>query len=126
MPRVAMMFSIRDSRLTLMLPRLLLATILLPCLANAQDVRIRVDPSAPPAAPGNEDRTVFPTIQNAMDHHPFAGGPAPGKDGRPARVYIEIAPGTYHERVIVTQNHTNITFLGKGKSPEAVVITNAL
>jgi pectinesterase len=53
-----------------------------------------------------------------MDHHPFAG---PG-----GRVYIEIAPGTYHERVIVTQNHTNITFLGMGKSPEDVVITNSL
>src|SRR5258708_4693935 len=103
---------------------LLLAAILVPTLAHAQDVGVRVAPPAPPAAPGNEDRAVFPTIQNAMDHHPFAG-PAPGKDGRPARVYIEIAPGTYHERVIITQNHTNITFLGKGKSPEDVVITNS-
>jgi pectinesterase len=93
--------------------------------AYAQNVHVRVDPSAPPAAPGNEDRTVFPTIQNSIDHHPFAG-PAPGKDGRPARVYIEIAPGTYHERVIITQNHTNITLIGKGKSPEDVVITNSL
>ena len=41
-------------------------------------------------------------------------------------MYIEIAPGTYHERVIVTQNHSNITFLGMGKSPEDVVITNSL
>ena len=104
---------------------LLLAAILVPTLAHPQDVHVRVDPSAPPAAPGNEDRTVFPTIQNAMDHHPFAG-PAPGKDGRPARVYIEIAPGTYHERVIITQNHTNITLIGKGKSPEDVVITKSL
>jgi pectinesterase len=104
---------------------LLLATIFLPILAHAQDVHIRVDPSAPHANPGDENLTVFPTIQNAMDHHPFAG-PAPGKDGRPARVYIEIAPGTYRERVIITQNHTNITLLGMGKSPEDVVITNSL
>jgi len=93
--------------------------------ASAQDIHVRVDPSAPHANPGNEDRTIFPTIQNALDHHPFAG-PAPGKNGGPARVYIEIAPGTYHERVIVTQNHTNITLLGRGKSPEDVVITNSL
>jgi len=97
---------------------LLLAAVLLSAVTYAQDVHIRVDPSAPSAAPGNEGRTVFPTIQNAMDHHPFAG---PG-----GRVYIEIEPGTYHERVIITQNHTNITFLGKGKSPEDVIITNAL
>jgi pectinesterase len=101
-----------------MLTRLLLATVLLPIFSYAQDVHIRVDPSAPPAAPGNEDRTVFPTIQNAMDHHPW---PSPG-----GRVYIEIAPGTYHERVIITQNHPNITFLGMGKTPQDVVITNSL
>jgi pectinesterase len=41
-------------------------------------------------------------------------------------VYIEIAPGVYHERVIVTQNHTNITLVGMGKSPADVVITNSL
>ena len=97
---------------------LLLAAILLPTVAYAQDVRVRVDPSAPTAAPGNEDRTIFPTIQNAMDHHPW---PGPG-----GRVYIEIAPGTYNERVIITQNHTNITLIGTGKSPEDVVITNSL
>jgi pectinesterase len=97
---------------------LLAAAVLLATIAYAQDVHVRVDPSAPSAAPGNEDRTVFPTIQNAMDHHPWAG---PG-----GRVFIEIAPGTYHERVIITQNHSNITFIGKGKSPEDVVITNSL
>jgi pectinesterase len=86
--------------------------------AYAQDVHVRVDPSAPHANPGNENLTVFPTIQNALDHHPW---PAPG-----GRVYIEIAPGTYRERVIVTQNHPNITLLGTGKSPEDVVITNSL
>lgn len=84
----------------------------------AADVHVRVDPAALPAAPGNENRTTFPTIQNALDHHLFAtnGG----------RVYIEIAPGTYHERVIITQNHANITLVGTGKSPEDVVITNSL
>ena len=101
-----------------MRPSLLLAAILLPTIAHAQDVHVRVDPSAPTAAPGNENRTTFPTIQNAMDHHPW---PGPG-----GRVYIEIAPGTYRERVIITQNHTNITLIGTGKSPEDVVITNSL
>jgi pectinesterase len=90
--------------------------------ACAQDVHVRVSPDV---KTGIEGTTEFPTIQMAMDHHPFAG-PAPGKNGRPARVYIEIASGTYHERVIVTQNHANITFLGMGKSPKDVVITNSL
>jgi pectinesterase len=98
--------------------QLLLTTFILSTLAHAQDVHVRVDPSAPHANPGNENLTVFPTIQNALDHHPFAG---PG-----GRVYIEIAPGTYNERVIITQNHTNITLLGTGKSPKDVVITNSL
>jgi pectinesterase len=83
--------------------------------ASAQDVHVRVSHDV---KTGIEGTTEFPTIQMAMDHHPFAG---PG-----GRVYIEIAPGTYHERVIVTQNHPNITFLGMGKSPEDVVITNSL
>src|SRR5580658_4594349 len=101
------------------LPCILFATMLT-CSAAAQDVHVRVSPDV---KTGIESTTEYPTIQMAMDHHPFAGL-APGKDGRPARVYIEIEPGTYHERVIVTQNHTNITFLGKGKSPEDVVLTN--
>jgi pectinesterase len=109
------------------LPGLLALTVsaCLTTAALAQDVHIRVDPSAPHANPGNEDRTVFPTIQNALDHHPWPG-PGPSKDGKPARVYIEIAPGTYHERVIITQNHPNITLIGTGKGPEDVVITNSL
>src|SRR3984957_9657969 len=94
----------------------------LPALAaSAQDVHVRVQPgapSSPPANAGSEEMTTFPTIQNALDHHPFAG---PG-----GRVYIEIAPGTYHERVIVTQNHQNITFVGMGAKPEDTVITNSL
>jgi pectinesterase len=72
----------------------------------AQDVHVRVSPDV---KTGIEGTTEFPTIQMAMDHHPFAGK---GADGKPGRVYIEIAPGVYHERVIVTQNHTNITLVG--------------
>ena len=88
--------------------------------ARAQDVHVRVSPDV---KTGIEGTTEFPTIQMAMDHHPFAGV---GKDGKPGRVYIEIAPGIYHERVIVTQNHTNITLVGMGKTPADVVITNSL
>src|SRR5580698_6621025 len=95
--------------------RLLLAAVALSGTAFAQDVHVRVSPDV---KTGIESTTEYPTIQMAMDHHPFAG---PG-----GRVYIEIAPGTYHERVIVTQHHTNITFVGMGKSPEDVVITNSL
>ncbi len=87
---------------------------------HAQDVHVRVSPDV---KTGIEGTTEFPTIQMAMDHHPFAGI---GPGGKPGRVYIEIAPGIYHERVIVTQNHTNITLVGMGKSPEDVVITNSL
>src|SRR6185437_13750626 len=94
-----------------------------PALASGADVHVRVDPAAPHANPGQENLTTFPTIQNVLDHHPFA---TPNPDGTPGRVYIEIAPGTYHERVIVTQNHANITLIGLGKSPEDVVITNSL
>ena len=88
---------------------------------SAQDVHVRVQPGASsigPAQTGSEEQTVFPTIQNALDHHPFAG---PG-----GRVFIEIAPGTYRERIIVTQNHQNITFLGTGAKPEDTVIANSL
>jgi pectinesterase len=88
--------------------------------ADAQDVHVRVSPDV---TTGIEGTTEFPTIQMAMDHHPFAGI---GKGGKPGRVYIQIAPGVYHERVIVTQNHTNITLVGMGKSPADVVITNSL
>ena len=66
---------------------------------------------------------MFRTIVMAMDHHPFA---TPNPDGTPGRVFIEIAPGTYNERVIVTQNHNNITLIGMGKSPSDVIITNSL
>jgi len=95
------------------------------CLAgvvngSAQDVHVRVSPEV---KTGTEGTTEFPTIQMALDHHPFA---RVSSDGKPGRVFIEIEPGIYHERVIVTQNHTNVTLLGKGKSPQDVVITNSL
>ena len=102
------------------IPALLLAMLIPPAITRAQDVHVRVSPDV---KTGIEGATEFPTIQMAMDHHPFAGI---GPDGKPGRVFIEIAPGTYHERVIVTQNHTNITLIGTGKSPSEVVITNSL
>jgi len=87
---------------------------------HAQDVHVRVSPEV---KTGVEATSAFPTIQMAIDHHPFAGV---DKDGKPGRVFIEIEPGTYHERVIVTQNHQNVTLVGKGKTPQDVVITNSL
>jgi pectinesterase len=97
--------------------RLLIALLLATTafVLNAQDVHVRVDPHGPGSINSTTDYT---TIQQALDHHPFA----------PAgyRVVIEIVPGIYHERIIVTQNHLNITLLGLGKSPEDVVITNSL
>ena len=105
--------------------RLLLipALLALALPAVAADVHVRVDPAARAAQPGNENLTTFPTIVNALDHHPFA---TPNPDGTPGRVFIEIVPGVYHERVIVTQNHNNITLIGLGKTPADVVITNSL
>ena len=98
----------------------LLAGLSLPGSLYAQNVYVRVSPSVKTGIHGT---TKFPTIQMALDHHPW-----PGKlpDGSPGRVYIEIAPGVYHERIIVTQNHPNITLIGMGKSPSDVVITNSL
>jgi len=106
------------------MPRLLIPALLLLAIPTyAADVHVRVDPSAPHANPGSENLSTFPTIVNALDHHPFA---TPNPDGTPGRVFIEIVPGTYRERVIVTQNHNNITLIGLGKSPNEVVITNSL
>lgn len=99
---------------------LLLLSLALP--ARAQDVHVHVSP----ASHGNTNSTDdFPTIQMAMDHAPEPG-PAPGTSGRPARLFVHIAPGTYHERVIVTENRPNTTFLGEGPDPSAVVITAAM
>jgi len=97
---------------------LLVLALTLPSFAA--DVHVRVDPSV---TTGINGTTAFPTIVNALDHHPFA---TPNPDGSPGRVFIEITPGVYHERVIVTQNHANITLIGLGKSPADTVITNSL
>lgn len=99
---------------------LLLAPLLWIALAHSEDVHVRVSPDV---KTGIEGTTQFPTIQMALDHHPF---PEAGPDGKPGRVFIEIAPGVYHERVNITQNHPNITLIGMGKSPEDVIITNSL
>jgi pectinesterase len=95
--------------------RLLLLLTALTATSLAQDVHVKVDPHGPGSIASTTDYT---TIQQALDHHPFA----------PAgyRVIISIVPGVYHERIIVTQNHNNITLLGLGKSPEDVVISNSL
>ena len=92
-----------------------LFALLLATTALAQDVHVRVDPHGPGSTASTTDYT---TIQQALDHHPFA--PAG------SRVVIEIVPGVYHERIIVTQNHMKVTLLGLGHSPEDVVITNSL
>src|ERR1700678_2951249 len=102
------------------MPRLLPLALLLTLPSFAADVHVRVDPAV---TTGINGTTEFPTIVNALDHHPF---PTPNPDGTPGRVFIEIVPGIYHERVIVTQNHNNITLIGLGKSPEDVVISNSL
>ena len=96
-------------------PRLLLLLALTTAAATAQDVHVHVSPDVKTGIEGPLD---FPTIQNALDHHPFA----------PAgfRVIISIAPGTYHERINVTQNHENITLLGTGAHPEDTIITASI
>ncbi len=96
-------------------PLLLLAALLVSAAGHGQDVHVRVSPTV---TTGIHGTNAFPTIQMAIDHHPW---PGPG-----GRVVIEIAPGVYHERLNITQNHPNITLLGMGKSPEDVLITNSL
>ncbi|CAN5509022.1 pectinesterase family protein [soil metagenome] len=103
-----------------MLLRSLFLLIAVTPLAHAADVHVRVSPDV---KTGIEAVAEFPTIQMALDHHPFA---TPNPDGTPGRVILEIAPGIYRERVIVTQNHNNITLLGMGNKAEDVVITNSL
>ena len=95
--------------------RFSLSLLLLTTAAAAQDVHVHVSPTV---TTGIEGTTEFPTIQNALDHHPFA----------PAgyRVIISIEPGIYHERIHVTQNHQNLTLLGLGLKPQDTVITNSL
>jgi pectinesterase len=79
--------------------------------SGAQDVHVYVAPDNPPTWTGNK----FPTIQMAMDH-----APEPGPDGR---LYVHIAPATYHERVVISPLRPRTTFLGQGSDPSQVVIT---
>jgi pectinesterase len=81
-------------------------------IACAQDVHVRVSPDSKGTTASVND---FPTIQMALDHAPEAGASG--------RLYLEIAPGIYHERVMVTQNRPRTTFQGTGKKPDDVVIT---
>jgi pectinesterase len=97
----------------------LLALLLAPAL-YAEDVHVRVSPTV---KTGIESTTEFPTIQMALDHHPI---PAKNRDGSLGRVFLHIAPGIYRERIVVTQNHPNITLIGTGQHPQDVVITNSL
>ncbi len=91
---------------------MILAILLATATAYPQDVHVRVSSDAPRTPTGND---LFPTIQMALDH-----APQPGPAGR---LYIQIAPGAYHERVIVTQNRPRTTMLGMGANPGDVVIT---
>jgi len=77
----------------------------------AQDVHVKVDPNGGGGITSNDN---FATIQQALDHAPEAPH---------GRIYISIVPGTYHERINVTQNRPRVTLLGLGKSPSEVVIT---
>jgi len=95
---------------------LLAAALITLCLSmHAQDVHVRVNPTGP----GSIDSTTdYKTIQNALDH-----APAPTA---PYRLIIEIAPGTYTERVNVTRLRPRTTLLGMGKSSEDTVITYSM
>ena len=90
---------------------LLLALLAVPALA--QDVHVKVDPAGPGSITSATDYT---TIQQALDHAPEAPH---------GRIYISIVPGTYRERINVTQNRPRVTLLGLGKDPSDVVITAA-
>ena len=79
--------------------------------ALAQDVHVKVDPHGPGSIASTTDYT---TIQQALDHAPEAPN---------GRIYISIVPGTYRERINITQNRPRVTLLGLGKSPSDVVIT---
>lgn len=79
--------------------------------ASAQDVHVKVDPNGPGSTASTTD---YKTIQQALDHAPEAPH---------GRIYIDIVPGVYHERINVTQNRPRVTLRGLGKGPEGVVIT---
>jgi len=78
-----------------------------------QDVHVKVSPEL---KWDETHRYTFPTIQNALDH-----APEPVHGGR---LYIEIAPGTYRERIYVSQLRPRTTLLGMGSDPSKVVITS--
>jgi pectinesterase len=80
--------------------------------APAQDVHVRVDPND--AAAGG---MVYQTIQQAIDHLPEP------RSTTGARYIIGIAPGVYHERLVVERGRPGVTLLGMGKDPADVVIT---
>jgi pectinesterase len=80
--------------------------------ASAQDVHVRISPDLTNTTASTAE---FSSIQMALDH-----APQPGVGGR---LYLHIAPGIYHERVIVTQNRSRTTMLGTGAKPGDVVIT---
>jgi pectinesterase len=92
----------------------LVITALLSAGGHAQDVHVKVSPEF---KWDEAHRTTFPTIQNALDH-----APEPGPNGR---LFIEIVPGTYHERVYVSQLRPRTTLLGLGKDPSRIVISSA-
>ena len=80
--------------------------------ARAQDIHVKVDPHGP----GSTDSTTdYKTVQQALDHAP--------QPPAPYRLWIDIAPGTYAERINVTQNRPRVTLHGLGAKPEDVVIT---
>ena len=87
--------------------------LLLPAALLAQDVHVKVHPNGPGSIASTTD---YKTIQQALDHAPEAPH---------GRIFIHIAPGTYAERIHVTQNRPRVTLLGEGKGPEDVVITAA-
>jgi pectinesterase len=89
---------------------LLCITLLLTTTAFAQDVHVKVDPKG---GGGITSSANFVTIQQALDHAPEAPH---------GRIYISIVPGTYSERIHVTQNRPRVTLLGLGKDPSEVVI----
>jgi pectinesterase len=78
--------------------------------ASAQDVHVKVDPKG---GGGITSTDNFATIQQALDHSPEAPH---------GRIYIEIAPGTYNERINVTRLRPRLTLIGLGKRPDDVVI----
>lgn len=91
---------------------IIMTAIIATSLAWAQDVHVRVSPDSSLTIASSD---VYPTIQMALDH-----APQPGPGGR---LYLQIARGIYHERVIVTQNRPRTTMLGLGAQPGDVVIT---